>query len=223
MPTSLYGFVLNYETCKAYYETHKVRIRYRSKNDIEQGLRSPDEFEGIGCSIVANIAHDIEVNHDLEPGYYGPLRARLARVPREEETTVVVLALAILQAMPGRRITKDMCDAKATEVSRELIEFIKQRVGLTQEPMWHRAYNSTGFPDPASSSEEEEEASLSDRFVSCIIARSLVHALMKAPAQNGPIDPLALDFSCRMMLPLLSCRCTIPLSSLVRIVTMTVP
>ncbi|OJT05207.1 hypothetical protein TRAPUB_4032 [Trametes pubescens] len=79
------------------------------------------------------------------------------------------MTLAILRTQRGQPITKEMCDAKATEVPRELIDFIKHRVGLTQEPTWHRADHATDLEslDLASSSEEEEEdVSLSDRFVS---------------------------------------------------------
>lgn len=222
MPTSLYGFALDYETCKKYYETHQVHILHGNESDVEEGLRSPEMFEEVGCFIVSNIANDIKVNHDVGPGYYGLLWTRLARIPRERFTTVVVLTLTILRTQRGQRITKEMCDTKAAEVSRELIDFIKQRVGLTEEPKWHRANNSTAFRDPASSSEEEEETSSSGRFVLCIIARSLVHTLMKPLEQNGRNGPLALDFSGGMIIPFFSCRCTITLLSLVEIIFMAV-
>lgn len=183
MPAMLYGFVLNYEICKMYYQTHQVHIQYRNESDIQEGLASPEQFEGICGSIVGNMAHDIEVNHEgLGPDHYRPLVTKLARVPRKRYTTVVVLTLVILRTKPGQPITKEMCAAKATEVPRELIDFIKQRVGLTQEPAWHHADNATNpeYFDLASSSEEEEEdVSLSDRLVPCIIARSLVYTLMK--------------------------------------------
>lgn len=54
MPALLYGFVLNYETCKMYYETRQVHIRYRNKSDVQEGLTGPEQFEEIWGSMTVS-------------------------------------------------------------------------------------------------------------------------------------------------------------------------